>query len=302
MNLSPKQWVVLTAVISGVAVYYNSIAVRGLDPVGFAMAKNMMAALGLVGILAIGAQWRQFISFSRQQWLQLLAIAVIGGSIPFALFFGGLSMAANGAGASFIYRLLFIFSAILAVAFLREKPNWKTAGGVGIILLANILLLLNFKSFAIGTGELMVLAATLMWSTENILLKKALAWISPDALAAARLGMGGLILLAASAVLAPAGMATISALPLVPLILSALLILGFTMTYYRGLAGTSVSEATAILTLGGLVSALLPILLNNRLPGVIEGLSLALIGLGVAVVLASAGKRAASDGLSPCKA
>ncbi len=302
MNLSPKQWVVLTALISGVAVYYNSTAVRGVDATSFAMAKNLLATVALLGIAAIGTQLKQFQSFSRQQWLQLLAIAVIGGSIPFALFFGGLSMAANGAGASFIYRLLFIFSAILALAFLREKPNWKTAGGVGLILLANLLLLLNFKSFAIGTGELMVLAATLMWSAENILLKKALNWITPDALAAARLGIGGMILLAAMAVIAPASVASVAALPLLPLILSALLILGFTMTYYRGLAGTSVSEATAILTLGGLVSALLPILLNNRLPGVIEGLSLALIGLGVAIILATASKRAASDGMSPCKA
>jgi drug/metabolite transporter (DMT)-like permease len=299
MNLSPKQWVVLTALISGFAVYYNSIAVRGVDAVGFAMAKNLLAAVALLGIAAIGAQWKQFKAFSSQQWLQLLAIAIIGGSIPFALFFGGLSIVANGAGASFIYRLLFIFSAGAAIVFLRERPDWKVGAGVLLILAANLLLLPNLN---FGLGEVMVLAATLMWSAENILLKKALNWITPDALAAARLGLGGMILLMTMAALAPASAISIVSLPLVPLILSALLILGFTMTYYRGLAGTSVSEATAILTLGGLVSALLPALLNSKLPGVMEGLSLALIGLGVAIILASAGKHAASDGLSPCKA
>jgi len=293
MNLSPKQWVLLTAIISGCSVYYNSFAVKGLDPVGFAMAKNLLAALALVGVLAIGAQWKQFLSFTRSQWMQLLAIAVIGGSIPFALFFGGLSIAtgataaAGAASASFFYRLMFIFSAILAVAFLRERPSLKAGIGVAIILGANLLYLTTLKGFSIGIGEMMVLAATLMWSAETILLKKSLSWISPDALATARLGLGSIILFAAMVAFMPASVGALAALPLAPLLISALFIVGFTMTLYRGLAGLGVTNTTAILTLGGLVSAALPILLSSKLPGLVEGLSLVLIALGTGLVLTS---------------
>ncbi|VVB57489.1 EamA-like transporter family protein [uncultured archaeon] len=285
----------LTALISGVAVYYNSIAVKGLDPVGFAMAKNLLAALVLAGALLMLGTWKQFAKFTRAQWVQLLGIAVVGGSVPFALFFSGLSMAASPASGSFVYRLLFLFSAVFGIAFLREKLNFKTVAGVGIILAANLVLLLNLSAFSFGLGEALVLAATLMWSAENVLLKKALAWISPDALAAARLGLGGMILLAAMAAWNAAmpgasvgSLASLAALPLLPLLVSALLIVGFTMTYYRGLAGLAVSEATAILTLGGLVSALMPALLGSKLPGSLESVSLVLIALGAGLVLASA--------------
>jgi len=288
MNFSPKQWVLLTALISGVSVYYNSMAVKGVDAIGFAAAKNMLAALVLVGAIALSSRLGELKQLGRSQLLQLLAIAIIGGSIPFALFFGGISMASAGAaGSSFIYRLMFFFSAIMAVVLLRERPSVKTAAGVVLILLANLLYLLSIKSFVFGIGELMVLGATLMWSAETILLKKSLAWISPDALAAVRLGAGSAILFAAIMLFMPASAAAIVSMPLVPLVVSALFILGFTTTFYRGLSGLGVSEATAILTLGGLVSAGLPILLSSRLPGVMESISLVLIAIGVGVVLTS---------------
>ncbi len=287
MTLSPKQWVLLTALISGCSVYYNSIAVKGLDPVGFAMVKNLLATVVLAGIVLLAGTWKQFANLKKEQWLQILAIAIIGGSIPFALFFGGLSIASSTASGSFIYRLMFIFSALMAVAFLRERGNLKTAAGVGLILMANLAILLTINAFSFGLGELMVLAATLMWSAENILLKKTLAWLSPDALAASRLGMGGIILLAAMAMMAPAGLASIAVMPLLPLLISALFILGFTMTYYRGLAGTTITEATAILTLGGLVSALLPAVLSSKLPGALESVSLVMIAMGAGLVLTS---------------
>lgn len=285
MTLSPKQWVLLTAVISGVSVYYNSIAVKGLDPTAFAAAKNLLAALALFGVLAIGSRLTELKEVFRKNAPILLAIAVIGGSLPFALFFGGLSLAASAAGGSFIYRLMFFFSAILAVAFLREKPSAKTTAGVSLILLANLLYLLSIKSFSFGLGEVMVLAATIMWSAEIILLKKSLAWISADALAAVRLGLGSIILFVAMAVFMPTSIASVASLPLLPLVISALFIFGFTATLYRGLSGLGVSEATAILTLGGMVSAALPILLSSKLPNTLESLSLALIAIGAGLVL-----------------
>jgi drug/metabolite transporter (DMT)-like permease len=296
MRLSAKQWVLLTALISGIAVYYNSIAVKGIEPVGFAAAKNIIAAIVLAAFAFSASRLDEFRKLNLVQILQILAIALIGGSIPFALFFTGLSIVANGAVSSFIYRLVFAFSAIFAVIFLKERIGWKTGIGVGLILAANFAYLLNSANLSFGAGELLVLAATIMWSAENILLKKALEWISPDALAAARLGIGGMILIFGLIVFAPAKASAILSIPIFPLIASAFLIIGFAATYYRGLSGLAVSEATAILTLGGLVSAALPALINSKLPTSIEAISLLLIALGGWIVFMQAQKQKAKVG------
>ena len=121
--MNPRFWILACALISGFSVVYNASAVKGADPVAFTTLKNAMAAVAVLAVaLAIGS-WPLFAKLKRGQWLKLLTIAVVGGSIPFALFFIGLSLASSGGMASFIYRILFFFAAGFAAVFLKEKIN-----------------------------------------------------------------------------------------------------------------------------------------------------------------------------------
>lgn len=292
-----------TAISSGMAVFYNSFAAKGVDALAFTLAKNSITALFLVGMLLALGSWREFASLSRKQWLTLGAIAVIGGSIPFALFFWGLSTAASAGGASFIYRFLFFFASAIAVVFLRERPKANTILGVGAILLANLLLLGNFT---FGIGEAAVLAATVLWAAEHSLSKKALEGISPTAVASSRLALGCGILLAIAFATGSA-----SALPFafgIPALISGVLLLIFVLTWYNGLAKIPVSEATAILSFGGIVTALLQFAFAGKMPTLLEGASFALVAAGVAVILwgapafSAAYSRFSSMGILPWKA
>ncbi|MDE1798577.1 MAG: DMT family transporter, partial [Candidatus Micrarchaeota archaeon] len=124
-----KLLVLATAISSGIAVFYNAYAVQNADPLVFTALKNTLTALMLVALAAFAGQWKEFVALKAGQWMRLLAIAVIGGSIPFALFFWGLSQTDPSSG-SFIYRFLFFASAALAAWALKERPSRNTLLGV----------------------------------------------------------------------------------------------------------------------------------------------------------------------------
>ena len=59
-------------------------------------------------------------ALGRAQWLGLLGVGVIGGSVPFVLFFEGLARA-EATQAAFIQKTLVVWVALLAVPLLRER-------------------------------------------------------------------------------------------------------------------------------------------------------------------------------------
>ena len=82
-----------TAIISGFSVYLNGRFVKLFDdPTLLAAVRNGLVGLVLVGI-AVGAGTLPAIRrLSGRERLGLLAIGIIGGGIPFALFFEGLAL------------------------------------------------------------------------------------------------------------------------------------------------------------------------------------------------------------------
>ena len=83
-----------TAVISGVSVFINSYGVKQVtDPFVFTTSKNLLVALLLGALLFLPASWRELQQLTRKQWLSLALLGLIGGSIPFLLFFYGLKQA-----------------------------------------------------------------------------------------------------------------------------------------------------------------------------------------------------------------
>ena len=184
-----------TAIFSGFANFINKMAVGAInDAVLFTTLKNLIVAVLLGGILAVFYKWKEIKSLSKKQWLKLLVIGVIGGSIPFILFFVGLTKT-SAINASLIHKSLFLWIALLAVPLLKEKFTRLQWIAVGIIFTANFIVG-GFNGFKYNFGELMIFGATILWAVENVIAKVTLRDISALTVAGARMIIGSIVLVA----------------------------------------------------------------------------------------------------------
>lgn len=241
---------VATAAISGVSVFVNSMGVKGADPFAYTVFKNAVAGMLFIAVLVIAGDWKWFLDLSGKQRKLLSAVAIFGGCVPFLMFFYGLSIA-GGPTASFLYRLLFAFSAIFAVAFLREKLDWRYAVGGVAAVSANFLLLGN-AALTFGLGEALVLGATILWSFEVVMVKGLLSSVRPSVIATTRMAGGAI---AMTLLLAVAGRTETLLHPSAALLswsaLTGALLFCFVCTWYAALSRIEVSKASALLAIGG---------------------------------------------------
>ena len=189
------------AVISGFAVYTNSYGVRAFgNATVYTTAKNLVAAVVLAAALVVASRRasrqapRQARPRTPGQWAGLAAVAVIGGSVPFLLFFNGLARV-SPANAAFIQKTLVVWVALLAVPLLRERLTiWHGAAIVGLVW-GQALLGGGAGGIRLGTGEAMIFAATLMWAAETVVARKLLGDLPALTVATARMGGGVVILI-----------------------------------------------------------------------------------------------------------
>jgi len=182
-------------IISGSANFLNKF---GLEAVGknayqYTGLKNIAAALILsLALLARPGITAKLKAISKTNWLKLLLIGLIGGSIPFLLYFKGLSLT-TAISASFIHKTLFIWVGFLAWPLLKERATkWQLAAVAALI--AGNLIFDGFKLMHFGYPELLIFGAVLMWAAENIIAKIILKNIDSGILAWSRLFFGSIIL------------------------------------------------------------------------------------------------------------
>ena len=273
---------VLTAVISGFSVFINTSAVREFDdPVVFTTLKNGVAALILVG-LALGlrgAAWHP----GPRSWAGLAILGVIGGSVPFVLFFTGLAEATAPA-AAVIHKTLFVWVALLAVPFLHER-----IGGLQVvalaILLGSQLLIQNPSGVGWGGGETMIAVATGFWAVEVIVAKRLLAGTPSAVAAAARMGIGLIILVGFLWATGRLGaLISLTATQWTWVLATGVLLSGYVATWYAGLKRAPASAVTAVLTLAAPITATLQLISTGTMPAPVIGLGYG-IGLVAALVL-----------------
>ena len=153
--------------ISGIAVFVNGYGVRAWtevsDPTTYTTLKNTGAALILLiaaGALVTRQPDRVDLALVRKHWLGLSLIAIVGGSVPFVLFFEGLARATSG-DAAFIHKTLVIWVAILAVSILHERVGWPHLAAIAMLIWGQAALVGGLGAMEFGAGEWMILAATL---------------------------------------------------------------------------------------------------------------------------------------------
>ncbi len=263
--------VLSTAIISGVSIFANSYFVTKIDPSGLTLFKNSLTAFALFSIIFIGARYsknknfNQLKTLTKKQWGALTIIGLIGGSIPFLLFFQGLAMIQGSAGA-LIHKTMFIFVAVFATFFLKEKNN-KLILPLAILLIIGNFLLINGDFGSIGTGHLMVLAATLLWAAENTYSKHLLKDLNGTTVAFGRMFFGSIIILGYIASTTNLNQAlTLNLNQTIQIGIATLFLIGYVLTWYNGLKFVPVTLATSILLIGApITTALNWIILNKGL-------------------------------------
>lgn len=250
--------VLATALISGLANFFNKF---GLDALGknayqYTTLKNIIPAVVLSIFILTPFIWPKLKSLSRNQWLKLLLIGLIGGSIPFLLFFKGLSLT-SAISASFIHKTLFVWVAILALPVLKEKLTKLQLLAVFILLGGNFVFG-GFKSFVWGYAHTLVLIATILWAIENVIAKIALKDMDSMIVAWGRMFFGSLILIGFLAwTNNTSGLLAVNFSQFLWLALVGLLLTGYVITWYGAMKKLPVTVVSSFLVLASPITAML---------------------------------------------
>jgi drug/metabolite transporter (DMT)-like permease len=273
-----------TALISGIAVFINGYGVRAWaevsDATTYTTLKNAGAGVILLAALAMVNRKGRNPGASpvRDNWRGLLLIAIIGGSIPFVLFFEGLALATSR-DAAFIHKTLVVWVAILAVVFLRERLGRLHVAALALLVIGQAAISGGVGVFEAGAGELMILAATLFWAVETVVAKRVLDAVPPLTVAVSRMVGGVVLLLAFGMARGTLGLSGVGLEHMVWILLTALTLSAYVATWYSALSRARAVDVTAILVGGAIITGLLES--GVRDVAFPPALGLVLIGTGV---------------------
>jgi len=279
----------LTAVISGFAVFINGYGVRAWlevsDATTYTILKNLVAAL-VIGVAAGSmvlrrARERPRLPETRRDRWMLGGVALVGGSIPFVLFFEGLSRAAS-VQAAFIHKTLIIWVAAMALVFLKERMSWAHLVAIGVLVWGQ-LILMGSPSGGFGVGEAMILGATLLWSVEVIVAKRLLAGVPSTTVAVARMVGGSVVLVGWGLIRsAEANWAAVSVTHVVWVMVTGLILSGYVLSWFAALKRAPAIDVTAVLVAGAVITAILQTTVRGVPLPAVGGLVLLAVGSAVA--------------------
>lgn len=276
--------VFLTALISGVSIFLNKYSVSAINPYVFTFLKNVVVAVALLSLLLLFRNFNELKNLNKKQWWNLVLIGLVGGSIPFLLFFKGLSLTSSSMG-SFIHKTMFIYVGVLAVIFLREKLT-KSIFFASVLLLLGNFLILKLKAISFNIGDLLVLIATLFWAIENTLSKHVLEKLSGNVVAFGRMFFGSIFILIFLGFTNQLPLITnLNSLQILWILFTAVLLLGFVITWYNGIKLVKITVAASILLLGSPITTLLNFIFSEGAIGFIEISGIFLIMAGVVVMV-----------------
>jgi len=268
------------------------------DAAVYTTLKNGVAALILIGFAALVVRGAEVRALDRRSWTGLAVIGIIGGSVPFILFFSGLAIA-SAPTAAFIHKTLFVWVAMLAVPFLGERLGVFPIAALGV-LLAGQFLAAPPTGVVWGTGETMILAATLLWAIEVVIARRLLvADVPSPVVGAARLGIGLIVLVGYLAVSGRLPvLAGLTATQFAWGLGTGVLLAAYTATWLAALRRAEASVVASVLVIAAPITAALAAGVNGTLPApsVVLGLvimAVAVVGLA-ALVLRRQGERSAA--------
>lgn len=272
--------VLSTAVISGISIYVNRFAVVGIPPALFTGLKNAFVASLFVALLLATGEARTLPRLPRRDWARLLGIGLVGGSIPFVLFFQGLVLLGDAPTASFVHKTMFLYVALFAFVFLKERADAYLYAASGLLLLG--LFVAIAPAFAGDTyGLALIFLATLFWGAEVTLSKSVLRRVGANTVVAARMGFGSAFI--ATYLLLTGQFAALGALDGTAwgwIIVTVAFLAGYVGTFYHGLQRIDATSATSLLLVGAVVTLGLEAALDGAAVSLVQAAGIALVVLG----------------------
>jgi drug/metabolite transporter (DMT)-like permease len=282
----------LTALISGVAVFINGYGVRAWaevsDATTYTTLKNTGAALILLALayvrLVRGGDSPVDRNLVRRHRLGLVVIAVIGGSVPFVLFFEGLARATSP-DAAFIHKTLLVWVAILAVWLLHERIGPLHIVAILVLVGGQIAFTGGIQQLEMGEGEAMILAATLLWAVETVVAKRILGEVPPLFVGVVRMAGGAALLLAyALAMGAFSRLGEVGPEHVAWIVVTALTLSAYVATWFAALSRAQAVDVTAVLVAGAVVTGVLDAGLRGVALPPLVGVVLVMVGAVLAGV------------------
>jgi drug/metabolite transporter (DMT)-like permease len=279
----------VAALVSGVAVFVNGLAVRHFDDATvYTTAKNLWAGVLLALVLvAVPIQdARRATSIQRSTWPWLAVVAVIGGAVPFVLFFEGLALATS-TDAAFIHKTLVVWVAAGAAIVLRERLRPAHLVAIGLLVVGHVVVSGGVTLSGAGRGEALILVATLLWALEVLVVKRLLVTVPAGDLAVVRMLGGSAVLIGWLVVRGELGaLAGFTSGQWWWIVATGTTLAAFVSLWYRALAAAPATDVTAVLVAGAVVTAIL----NTGFRGVpvtVDAVGYLAVLAGVIVVAAS---------------
>lgn len=259
---------ILTALVSGASVWLNASAVRAVgDPILFTTLKNGVAAVLLVGLAAVLVERApaRIAALHGRNLMGLVTLGVVGGSVPFVLFFSGLA-SASAPSAALVHKTLFVWVALLAALVLRERLGALQLGALGVLVVGQ-LLVQPADGLAWTSGEAMIAAATGLWAIEVVIARRLLASVPAPLAAASRMGIGLVVLVGWTALDGRlAGFGALRAEQWAWIAVTGALLTAYVTGWYAALRRAPASSVTAVLTIGAPVTAAIQLVAEGRVP------------------------------------
>lgn len=249
----------IAALISGFSIFLNKFAVSEIKPpLYFTSLKNLIVSCMILSVFLFMRKFKDLKKLSPKEIKYLLFIGLVGGSLPFYLYFEGLSRISSINGA-IIHKTLVIWVALLAIPLLKEKISKLQIFGVSMLFLGN-LVVGGFKGFEYSYGEFLVLIATLLWGVENILAKKVLKSVNSEVVVLFRMGIGSVILTAFTLITVPGSVDKTLSLnfqQILWIILTSTLLFMYVKNWYKALKYSSAIFVTSVLVSSTLITNIL---------------------------------------------
>jgi drug/metabolite transporter (DMT)-like permease len=275
----------VAASISGIAIWLNGFAVKQVpDPAVYTALKNGVAAAVLLALVAAVPPSADTGLRDPKRGLALTFVGLVGGGVAFLLFFSGLAMA-SAPSAAFIQKTMFAWVAVLAVPFLGER-----LGRIQLVALAALaagqVLLQPPRGVSWGTGETLILLATLCWAVEVVVVRRYLGSVAAPVLGAGRLGIGLVVIV--GFLLATGrwpGVLAMSATGWAWVIATGVILAGYANTWFAALRRAPAATVTSVLVGGAVVTGVLQAVANGGRP-TIEIIGGYLLIIGAVALLA----------------
>ncbi len=289
-----------TAAISGVSVFVNSYGVRAVtSPAVYTTAKNVVAALVLCAVAGVAwrAKWPplslgNFVTVERTERapraavaLALAYVGVVSGGLAFVLFFNGLASSAPAA-AAFWRDTMLIWVAVLAGSALSERVRWWNGAAIALVVLGQVIVAGGVGPVALSSGELAVLASSVLWAVEVVLIRRLLRGLAPALVSVVRMGGGSITLLVYLGATGQLGaLAGLDATQWSWAAGTGLLLAGYVATWTTALSRARAVDVSSVLVGGAVLTWLLQAAAGTApLTGRAAGLVLVAAGVGLVAV------------------